>query len=392
MRGLRSKVASLSSILGAEQPEVVVVCETHLKEGQTCKLAAYRSFYRGRKERHGGGLAVMVHHTVAHAAVLVYKGESEILVVRLSHTAKPVTIIAVYGAVNCKRDVSEQEWNEVVAQFRLGKARGDLVICTGDLNRKVGDIIPGNKAVVDYGGQLVRNEVELGEMVLVNAKVDLVSGGPMTWVRPGQVGLQQSALDLWLVCLDTAPLVTSLEIDDNNRITPFRVTKPAGRTKVTFADHHMTCMTIKNINREPKASKTKAWSWKDVDWPAYYWASREEADNLARKVRRILARNDERMVEDLDRAVRKSMKELAFGFFKKVTIRTGGRKTDPMARPDDEPQFILDRRKERFHAEMDRIAQEGAHIGQIYRLREIISGNKKKVQQVAAAIKDPDTG
>ena len=70
-----------------------------------------------------------MHTTLAHEAVLVYKGEAEILVVRLSHTAIPVTVIAVYGKVGASRAHLDTEWEEMLTQFRVAKARGDLVAC-----------------------------------------------------------------------------------------------------------------------------------------------------------------------------------------------------------------------------------------------------------------------
>ena len=57
---------------------------------------------------------------------------------------------------------------------------------------------------------MVRTELEQQEMVLLNADVQRVEGGPATWVRPGTARTQQSALDLWLVCPDLAPKVDKL--------------------------------------------------------------------------------------------------------------------------------------------------------------------------------------
>ena len=398
VRGIRSKIHSLQWILNANQPDIIVVCETHLKDNQTCKLIGYQNFYHGRKVRQGGGIIVAVHATIAHQAVMVHKGEAEVISVRLSHTSVPVTVIAVYGKVGASRDQSDAEWDEILSQFRMAKARGDYVIVCGDLNRQVGDVIRNNKLTVDYGGRLVREELEQQDMVLLNSKTDRVVGGPATWVRPGNILQQQSAIDLWLSCQDLAEKVQQLTIDSDLKNTPYRVTKPGGRRKVTYTDHRMTSIIVKDINRPLPLEKYQAWSWKEANWNAYKESSRRSAGRFSRKIQNVQARaiaNGENLeAEELDKIVENEMKKLAFKHFKKVTVKKGGDKRKDAERKEheEEAEEALEARRLRFQIELDRIAEQGAHVGQIYKLREIIMGNKKKVQQTPAAIKDPDTG
>ena len=397
IRGIKSKHQSLKMIIAAHVPDAVVLCETHLKDGQTCGIPGYRNFYHGRSTRHGGGILIAVHHTVAHQAVLVHKGEAEVLVVRLGHTTVPVTVIAVYGRVGATRDQSDAEWDEIQTQFQLAKARGDLAVIVGDLNRQVGDYIPNNKITVDHGGQVVRQQLDQKEMILLNADREKVTGGPATWVRPGILNNQQSALDLWIACADLAPKVSTLEIDTEKDVTPYRVTRPGGRTKITYTDHRTTRVTIKGINRPPKEEKYKAWSWKDLrtgDWARYAESSRRAAPQLRQKIERIVhgPEEAETQVENIDKAVQKAMNKLAYQHFKKVTVKTGGKKEEKTESPENEPEEILKSRLDLFRAELDNIAREGAHVGQIYKLREVINGNKKSIQQTPAAVKDPETG
>ena len=70
-----------------------------------------------------------------------------------------MSIIAVYGKVNAGREESMEEWEEITAQFRLAKARGDMVVCAGDFNRQVGSAIPGNATRADVGGRVVQAEL-----------------------------------------------------------------------------------------------------------------------------------------------------------------------------------------------------------------------------------------
>ena len=57
------------------------------------------------------------------------------------------------------------------------KSRNESAIVIGDLNKLVGDIVPGNHTKVSYGGQLVRDLIETEEYILVNS-TDVVNGGP----------------------------------------------------------------------------------------------------------------------------------------------------------------------------------------------------------------------
>ena len=68
----------------------------------------------------------------------------------------------------------------------------------GDFNRKIGKLVPGNNDDVEsYGGSLIRQLIETGRYVLVNAS-DKVKGGPFTRYDPGDPN-NKSVLDLVIV-------------------------------------------------------------------------------------------------------------------------------------------------------------------------------------------------
>ena len=115
--------------------------------------------------------------------------------------------------------------------------------------------------------------------------------------------------------------------------------------------------------------------------------------NLMSLTRLPLAEGGDDTVEKVDRAVCQMMKNLSYKCFKRVTVKIGGKKEAKVDRPaDDEDEQILQRRREIFQSQMELIAREGAQMGQIYSLRQIICGNAKKVKQVPAAVRDSQTG
>ena len=60
-------------------------------------------------------------------------------------------------------------WSRIVNQIEVIERRGEEVLLIGDLNKHVGDIVPGNHTKCSYGGKLVRNLLSAGKFILVNA-------------------------------------------------------------------------------------------------------------------------------------------------------------------------------------------------------------------------------
>ena len=56
------------------------------------------------------------------------------------------------------------------------KSRNESALVIGDMNKLVGDLVPGNHSKVSHGGELVRELIKSEEYILVNA-TDLVIGG-----------------------------------------------------------------------------------------------------------------------------------------------------------------------------------------------------------------------
>ena len=56
------------------------------------------------------------------------------------------------------------------------ESKGELVILIGDLNKHVGDIIPGNEAdKASHGGHLVRDLIKSGHCDLVNPNCESIN-------------------------------------------------------------------------------------------------------------------------------------------------------------------------------------------------------------------------
>ena len=64
-RSLYTKLSEFKTRLYAETPHVVCLCETWLKENRLPSFKNYKSFFKCREVRAGGGLAILVRNDVS---------------------------------------------------------------------------------------------------------------------------------------------------------------------------------------------------------------------------------------------------------------------------------------------------------------------------------------
>ena len=148
-----------------------------------------------------------------------------------------------------------------------------MIVLIGDLNRHVGDIIEGNdKDRVSFGGQLVRDFIDTGKYILVNASKKVI-GGPFTRYDPSDPNNidKKSVLELCIVSRELFIYVENLTIDKEKLFTPFR---PISKTKLTYTDHYSLLLLFKNIPLKPTQAvgcvKVTRWNTnKPGGWEAY---------------------------------------------------------------------------------------------------------------------------
>ena len=75
-----------------------------------------------------------------------------------------------------KEEISSH-WEEIMTTINNIESRKERVIWIGDLNRHLGNRIPGNIDKVSYGGELINQFLEAGNYILLN-ETEKVLGGP----------------------------------------------------------------------------------------------------------------------------------------------------------------------------------------------------------------------
>ena len=116
--------------------------------------------------------------------------------------------------------------------------------------------VPGNHPEVTIGGELIRDLVESGNWVMVNAMEEKVEGGPFT--RQDPASGRQSCLDLWLCTNGLVPHVKSLVIDCERKMTVARPVWRRGRRQLT---HYTMILTLKNLPTIRQAER----GWMELD-------------------------------------------------------------------------------------------------------------------------------
>merc|ERR1711954_123910 len=93
----------------------------------------------------------------------------------------------------------------------------------GDFNKHVGNMIPGNHEKVTNGGKLVKEFLESGDYVLVNAN-SKSTGGPFTRYTPNEPNNEEkkSAIDFVIVSRSLESYIETFEIDKDLQWTPYR--------------------------------------------------------------------------------------------------------------------------------------------------------------------------
>ena len=145
------------------------------------------------------------------------------------------------------------------------------MICIIKVGHTFGGITKGNENdKVSFGGQLVKDFIDTGRYVLVNA-TDKCKGGPYTRVDPSDPynDDKKSVLELCIISRELLEYVETLVIDKDRKFTPFI---PVSKVKVTYTDHYSIALTFKNLplGGQHFTSGRKVVRWntnKEGGWP-----------------------------------------------------------------------------------------------------------------------------
>ena len=302
-----------------------------------------------------------------------------------------LNIINIYGCIEEKKSNDDilESWTQIKKELNKIKERDEAVIIIGDTNRAVGcdkNGVVGNKSKISYGGGLVRDLIESGDYFMMNS-LDLVEGGP--WTREDPAFGTMSCLDLAIGSANLRDCVVRMVVDKEKMFTPFRAVTTRGVVGRRHTDHLSLLIELKMRNKKTIQKTETKWNTSKPDgWNNYKWISNMYAEQI-KKV--CLDEND---VDKIEKKLSMIENKIRFAAFGKTKIKYNKPKPKPKPQQTEEEanKEILRKESKKIEEQVEALKKSKlGRVGQVLKLREAVSGPKKKGQE-AIALKDSRTG
>ena len=315
----------------------------------------------------------------------------------------------IYGETESRSSNVEikERWERILAEIAKIEMKGEVVIVIGDLNKQVGDIIEGNTMKMSFGGSLIRDMLDTGSYILVNATSKVV-GGPFTRFDPANPD-RKSCLDLVIMSKELFRYVHKLFIDKHLVFTPGR---PVSKSKIRYTDHRSLILEFRKLPLKLEVNTAGAryalWNTNKIGGWEVYKMLTENNKNIEDAV----TKNDDPTVAM--KAFDKELNKVKFKSFGRVKYRNGVktnkelqelqiRKNDCIlnseGKDDEELESIEKKIAENLLSEqrknlekelklMNELKSKKGKSASIFAIKDKVIG-KKKMEQEATIIKNP---
>ncbi len=262
VRGVKSKITTIKRIIEEEQPVMVALIETKLKEGELLELQGYK-MARVDRDEEGGGVLIAFKRTLDNIWICTkeYKKHGcEMVWVKIENTKIKVKIGVVYmpQESRTKLDILKEIYQEIEMEIKEAAENGFSLLLLGDLNCKIGSVIKGNTEEITKGGRLLKTIIKRNKLAVGNAQ-DVCEG---LWTRIQ--GHEKSVIDYVIMFEEDIEIMQEMMVDEIKNITPYYVDKL--ENKRIYTDHCMVTGTLNIMmteNIQPKYVKImgeKGWA------------------------------------------------------------------------------------------------------------------------------------
>ena len=393
IRGFASKQTSLQDIVDRELPDIVTLNETNMKNTRKINLKKYVSFCKN-SEKNSHGISTSFAGYLKDNSVKVSQdqgGVDEFIVTRLENVEPALNIINFYGAIEereSKEDILES-WTQIKKELNIIKERGEAVILIGDLNRAVGSGssgVEGNKNKISFGGNLVRELIDNNDYFIMN-NMSLAKGGP--WTRQDPSYGTWSCLDFAIGSDNLKESVVGVVVDKEKMFTPFRVLSSKGVLTRRHTDHLSLMVEIKMKNKRMIKKPEVKWNTsKPEGWIDYMWISNLHADKIKK------ACEEEECIDKVEKKISNIDDKIRYSAFGKTKIKNKKTKKEPSPNQTEEDanKETLSKESKKIEEQVEALKKSKlGRVGQIMKMRSIISGPRRKSQE-AIALKDSRSG
>ena len=253
-RGYKSKEVMTKRIIDEEKPVLIALVETKLEEAENIDIDGYEVM-RTDREGDGGGVLIAYKNCLKHVTVCVSeyrKHDCEMNWHRIDNGTIKMRIGIIYmpQESRTKLAVLQEIYKEIETEIVAAISQGDSLLIMGDMNCKVGNIIPGNKEEITKGGRLLLKMIKKHGLGIVNA--DECCEGLWTRIE----GDQRSVIDYIMVLEEDMKLVQSMVVDEDKDITPYYNQSVDGDEYERIYTDHCTITMTMNLTIQNETQQT----------------------------------------------------------------------------------------------------------------------------------------
>ena len=236
IRGFHSKRESVAAIMAREEIDIACFCETLFTGSRFPEITGYNTFFRNRKEKGGGGVAVLIKQELATYAVKIDSGDgdNEYVAVKFTNCNPHLVVIIYYG---CQAKIGIDNVKLHISQLlnmagKLAK-EGCNIQLVGDFNLRVGNsVIKANDSETTVAGRIFTDQLEIHGLHMMN----ILSPNPITYIDRSGKDHRRAVLDL--VISNKPETISEFKTDDEKyEFTPYSVHMRRGSSYRTHADH-----------------------------------------------------------------------------------------------------------------------------------------------------------
>ena len=314
-RGFWSKEASIRNLLVERALQVLLITETQCVENEFPKVDGYFTYFRNRKKRKGGGIAILVAEDLKGRSKLVEVGKDqcEMLSVQIECPESSVTLICYYGQQEntTEKEVIDDHIAQVVASATSDHNDGNVVVVAGDFNLKTGNALTSNKnRTMSRGGKVLVDMLDETDLICMN-DFDVNKTG---YTHVDRSSNTSNVLDLLFT--NEPSVVGKVNIDGTFKDAPSYTRKRGKVTEAAYTDHTVIGwdIKVKTVTEDSKAKpKIKKWRYrKEGGAERYRQLLEEQSDKLMEAVVNMNTTDAAAMVvNEVER-----VKKIAYGFSK----------------------------------------------------------------------------
>ena len=217
IRGIKSKLPSLLTIIAEDDPTIFCITETHLLEEEKIDVEGYE-IYRNDRDNLGGGVLIGVKLELNKITTIVEKssevGETLWIVIDNQRIKLRIGIVYAPQESRTSKERLQVMYDKIDKQIMHAKAREQKLLILGDFNCKIGDEITGNRPEVTKGGKLLLKMTKRNKLYITNSS-EKCEG---LWTRVE--GATKSVIDYIIVDEDERESLQEMKIDEGREYSP----------------------------------------------------------------------------------------------------------------------------------------------------------------------------